>query len=199
VNRASSQALPVAFAQLFREHAPFVWRVLRRHGVPERDLDDGCQAVFLVVHRRLPEFEGRANVRTWIYEIARRVALSEQRRAHVRREIPGESLAQEPSTAPGPDRQLERKRAIVWLEQALSALHPDKREAFVLYELEQMTLAEVAQTLGCPLQTVHYRVKTAREEIRAYEASGLNPERIASPKAHVAARPRARERSEEGP
>jgi hypothetical protein len=49
-----------SFRALFRAHAAFVWRVLRRHGVREADLEDVCQEVFMVVHRRLGEFEGRS-------------------------------------------------------------------------------------------------------------------------------------------
>ena len=51
-----------------------MWRALQRHGVPERELADACQEVFLVVHRREAIFEGRSSVRSWLYGIALRVA-----------------------------------------------------------------------------------------------------------------------------
>src|SRR5690242_9086511 len=69
------------FRELFRQHAPFVWRVLRRYRVAGAELEDVCQEVFTVVYRRLAEFEGRAQFRTWLYEIARRSALAQRRRA----------------------------------------------------------------------------------------------------------------------
>src|ERR1044071_899212 len=69
------------FVALFREHCDFVWRVLRTLGVAPDALDDALQEVFLVVHRRLPEFEGRSALNTWIYAIAYRVAQSQRRRA----------------------------------------------------------------------------------------------------------------------
>ena len=155
------------FAALFRAHAPFVWRVLRRYGVREADLEDTCQEVFVVVHRRLAEFEERAQLRTWIYEIARRVALAESRKVSGRREV-AETDREEPCVALRPDQQLDDKRALAWLEEALASLSEPKREAFVLYELEEMTLAEVAEALGCGLNTAHYRVTTARDELRAF-------------------------------
>ena len=156
------------FAALFRAHAPFVWRVLRRYGVREADLEDTCQEVFVVVHRRLPEFAGRAQLRTWIYEIARRVALAESRRITRRREVDPDGAPEDPCPALRPDQQLDDKRALASLEEALASLSEAKREAFILYELEEMTLAEVAEALGCGLNTAHYRVTTARDELRAY-------------------------------
>ena len=60
--------------QIFREYAPFVWRGLRRLGVPECDVEDVCQEVFVVVHRKLGDFEGRSSLRTWIYGICARTA-----------------------------------------------------------------------------------------------------------------------------
>src|SRR5262245_16770067 len=72
--------------QVFVDHAKYVWRTLRYCGVAPVDLEDVCQEVFLIVHRKLPEFEGRSSLRTWIYGICLRVARQESRRAHRRRE-----------------------------------------------------------------------------------------------------------------
>jgi RNA polymerase sigma-70 factor, ECF subfamily len=153
------------FRQLFREHSAFVWRVLRRHGVPERELEDACQEVFLVVHRRLPEFEGRSSLRTWIYGIAVRVGLGLRRRAFMRREllIPGP----EESTAPvdSVDAAYARQQAQKWLKGALAELPRPKREVFVLYELEEMTMADTASALGIPENTALYRLYGARKDI----------------------------------
>lgn len=175
---ASQRPVQQPFAELFRAHAPFVWRVLRRHGVMDADLEDVCQEVFVVVCRRLVEFEGRSSLRTWIYEIARRSALA-QRRLHARR--PGAAAALDAELADGgldPEAELEQARALRWLETALARLSDEKREAFVLYELEEMTLAEVAEAQGCALNTVHYRVTTARTELQALAARSPQPPRL---------------------
>ena len=71
--------------EVFREHHTYVWRSLRRLGLSEAEVDDAVQDVFLVVHERLPEFEFRASLRTWLFRIAMNVAMSHRRR-HARAE-----------------------------------------------------------------------------------------------------------------
>src|SRR5262249_21997714 len=140
VPHASPSMRAVPFKQLFDEHAGFVWRALRRHGVPQRELEDACQEVFLVVFRRLPDFEGRSSLRTWIYGIAVRVAAGIRRRAFLHREL----LGAESPEASGASDLLEdyaQREAQRLLHAALAELSPPKREAFVLYELEGMTVA----------------------------------------------------------
>ena len=61
-------------AEIFRQYAPFAWRALRRLGVPDADVEDVCQEVFVVVHRKLGDFEGRSSLKTWIYGICPRTA-----------------------------------------------------------------------------------------------------------------------------
>jgi RNA polymerase sigma-70 factor (ECF subfamily) len=154
----------VPFKELFDEHAAFVWRVLRRHGVPARELEDACQEVFLVVFRRLPEFEGRSSIRTWIYGIAVRVAIALRRRAFMRREL----LRTEPPeafTTDGPGEIYAQREAQRLLDAALGELPRPKREVFVLYELEGMTIAETAAALGVAENTALYRLYGARKEI----------------------------------
>jgi RNA polymerase sigma-70 factor (ECF subfamily) len=151
------------FHALFSEHAGFVWRALKRHGVPAQDLEDGCQEVFLVVHRRHCEFAGRSTFRTWLYGIAVRVATSLRRKAHVR-----EQLADDPSELafePAQERALEHKQRLSWLDHVLRELDDEKREAFVLYELEGMNVAELAQATDVPQATALSRLHQAREEV----------------------------------
>jgi RNA polymerase sigma-70 factor (ECF subfamily) len=161
---ASSDSTPEArdFSELFRDHAAFVWRVLRRFGVHDADLEDVCQEVFLVVHRRLHEFEGRSSLSTWIYEIARRSALAHLRLRPQRREQGPDALNTMLDAAPAADQALAQRAALDWLELSLLELDEDKREAFILYELEELSLADVAAAVGAPINTVHYRIQTAR-------------------------------------
>lgn len=169
VSDAEQKLSAQRFRELFRSHAPFVWRVLRRHGVSDAELEDVCQDVFVVVHRRLAEFQGRASLRTWIYEIARRSALAQVRkRAKVPRLVTEHSELADSER--GPDATLEHERDLRWLEAALSRLSDEQREAFVLYELEEMSLSEVADAQGCALNTAHYRVTCAREQLHALAA-----------------------------
>jgi RNA polymerase sigma-70 factor (ECF subfamily) len=152
------------FARLFAAEAPRVWRVLRRLGIAQADLEDVCQEVFLVVYQRWHEFRGDSSLRTWIYGIALRKALGHRRRKHVRDSRP---LAHEPSTAPEQQQALESAEQRQLLQRALDRLGDGKREVFVLYELEQLAMREVADALGLPLHTAYARLYAARAELAA--------------------------------
>lgn len=152
------------FADVFRDHAPYVWRVLRRLGIREADAEDLAQEVFVVVHRKLPEFEARSSMKTWIYGICARVASDHRRRAHVRREQPTEDVPEERRSAP----QLhdyEREQARALLDAALAELDEDKRAVFVLYEIGELEMKDVAEALGCPIQTAYSRLHAARKRV----------------------------------
>lgn len=154
-----------SFDQVFREHAPFVWRTLRRLGVREADVDDVCQEVFVVVHRKLPEFEGRSSLRTWIYGICIRTASAHRKLAR-HREMPTDSPPEREAEGT-PHESLARRRALEKLDRALHELDEDKRTVFVLYEIEELGMAEIAEIVGCPLQTAYSRLHAARDKVQA--------------------------------
>jgi RNA polymerase sigma-70 factor (ECF subfamily) len=153
-------------AEVFREHAPFVWRALRRLGVPESDVDDVCQEVFVVVHRKLADFEGRSSLRTWIYGICARTASDYRRSGRVRREIVTDAPP-EAAHDGGQHDALAMRQARAQLDRILDTLDDDKRAVFVLYEIEELSMAEVAEALGCPLQTAYSRLHAARKLVEA--------------------------------
>jgi RNA polymerase sigma-70 factor (ECF subfamily) len=134
--------------------------------VPEADADDMCQEVFVIAHRRLADFEGRSSVRTWVYGICVRVASDYRRRIRGRREI---TLASPPEpSAPAPQvEELAAREARAALDRILEAIDEDKRAVFVLYEIEELPMAEVAEAVGCPLQTAYSRLHAARREVDA--------------------------------
>lgn len=149
--------------EVFDAEVAFVFRVLRRLGVPERDLDDAAQDIFVVVHRRLPSFEGGLSLRAWLFGIAKRVALARRRRASQRLERL-ESEAGDSGVSRSNEEQIAA-RAL--LERALAALDDPKREVLFLYELEGMPMHEVAEAIGCPLQTAYSRLRSARAIVRS--------------------------------
>ena len=157
--------IPADFGVIVRENAPYVWRVLRRLGVREADVEDVAQDVFVVVHRKLREFEGRSSLRTWIYGICTRTASDHRRHAHVRREEatsrPPERAGSAPQLA-----ELEARDRRAMLDAALDALDDDKRAILVLYEIEEVPMKEVAEVLGCPLQTAYSRLHAARRDLK---------------------------------
>jgi RNA polymerase sigma-70 factor (ECF subfamily) len=163
---APEAAPALDFARAFRELAPFAWRVLRRLGVAEADVEDVCQEVFLVVHRRLDAFEGRSSLRVWVYGICMRAAWEYRRRPHRRREEATSSPPEASIPAPQDD-EIDRRRALALLDAALDELDDEKRAVFVLYEIEHVPMQEVAQAARCPLQTAYSRLHAARRQVEA--------------------------------
>src|SRR5262245_26736796 len=160
-------------SELFRVHASFVARVLRRAGVAERDLCDATQEVFLVVQRRVHEFEGRSQPRTWLYRIAWNVASETRRRAFRRRELLEWTV--EPEAAePCVLEHLETRERLEALRVAVAELDPDKREALVHAELDERPLNELAARRGIPLKTAFSRLYAARKALqRALRDQGV--------------------------
>jgi RNA polymerase sigma-70 factor (ECF subfamily) len=152
--------------ELFDEYGQFVWRTVRYLGIREADIEDVCQEVFLTVHRKLSGFEGRSSIRTWLYGICLRVASDHRRRAHVRRELPA-SAPPAPGVGGDQDEEVARKQARARLGSILDQLDDDKRAVFVLYEIEELTMKQVARIVGCPLQTAYSRLHAARSKVVA--------------------------------
>jgi RNA polymerase sigma-70 factor (ECF subfamily) len=141
--------------------------VLGRLGVPKPDVADVCQEVFLIVHRRLPDYdEDRATLRAWIYGICVRAAADYRKRAYRRHERVG-APALELVVSPQQHRELELRRARAKLQAVLFSLDDGKREVFVLYELEELPMSEVAKIVDCPLQTAYSRLHAARKAVAA--------------------------------
>lgn len=162
--RAESAAA-LNLAGIYAEHFRYVWRCLRSLGVRDAQLEDSLQDVFIVVQRRLPEFDGGAELRTWLYAIALRVARKYRERA--RRDPESLEAAREhtPELPAAPDANVDNAASREQLElahRALSALDDDKREVFVLARVEQMSAPEIAGVLGLPLNTVYSRFRAAR-------------------------------------
>ncbi len=151
---------------IFREHAPYVQRVIRQLGVAPGDVDDALQDVFVIVHRKVADFEQRGSVRAWVHGIAIRVAARYRRRRTASREVASgdEREAIDPRT---PAEDLSDQDARRVLATILDRLDDEKRTVFILYELEGLTMHEVAQAMDTPLQTAFYRLHSARELVYA--------------------------------
>jgi RNA polymerase sigma-70 factor (ECF subfamily) len=163
IARAASSE-PVTAEALFHAYAAFAWRVLRRLGVREADADDVCQEVFVIVHRRIPEYEPRSSPRAWLYAICVRVAADYRKRAHVRREVCSEP-PREPAIEAAQEDDVALRQAREVLDRLLDELDDDKRAVFVLHQIEELAMKEVAAALGCPLQTAYSRLHAAQREL----------------------------------
>jgi RNA polymerase sigma-70 factor (ECF subfamily) len=154
------------FEEVYRDNVRFVWRSVRRLGVAESDVEDVCQHVFEVVHRQLPGFRGESKVTTWLFGIVYRVVADFRRSAHERRRAQHEGEI-EIAVEPSQEAELERGKARAILDQLLGQLDDEKRATFVLCELEGLEVKEVAEMMGCPVQTVYSRLRAARERVEA--------------------------------
>lgn len=158
-----ARAEVLAFDDVYEQHIGFVWRVLRSLGVPPAQLEDAAQDVFVVVHRRLPEFEGRAAITTWLFAITRKIAANHRKRA-----VPPPALP-EPSASASADpfRDAARAEAAAQVAAILDRMDEDKRLVFTLVELEHVSVADVARMLGINANTAASRLRLARGEFAA--------------------------------
>jgi RNA polymerase sigma-70 factor (ECF subfamily) len=157
------------FRAFFEAHRPLVMTRLRRLGVPDADQSDVCQEIFVILHRRMPGYDGSIPLRAWVQSICDRVAATYLRLARRRRKRASATpvLGVLRCVPASQDREVDTRRACERAETLLKSLDDEKRRVFVLYELEGLHMYEVADELGCPLQTGYSRLRAARKIIRA--------------------------------
>lgn len=159
-------AMRPTFAQIYESQVDFVWRNLSRLGVAPASVDDATQDVFLVVHKKLHSFRPDASLKAWLAAIAVRVA-HDYRRSAQRKGIV-EPLSEElvdSKRTPVEVAALSQGRELI--DRVLDTLDVEKREVFVLAELEEMTAPEISEALEVRLNTVYSRLRVAREEFNA--------------------------------
>lgn len=161
------------FRALVDEHMPYVWRQLRLMGVAERDLDDGCQEVFVIVHRRLAEFEGRSSLRTWIHRIAYWVASDHRKRVRRGNELAHDEAPQPPAP---PHAELETEQAWRRLLGLLEQLPEVQRQVFVHFEIQGRPMSEIIELLGCSSSSAYAWLDSARETLRSNLRLAREPE-----------------------
>ena len=173
---------PPSFEQVYAETFPAVWRTTRRLGVVEDAIDDVVQEVFVTVYRRLHQFEGRCSVKTWVFGILVRVVNNYRRtrrrkgQGHATSAVVGDPHELVDPT-PRPLELFSRREAGHVLRQILTKLDDDKAEAFVLAEIEGLTVPEIAEAIGANVNTVYSRLRAARKDFeRARKQLALRSE-----------------------
>lgn len=153
----------------------FVARVLRNAGTPEAEIDDDVQRTFITAAKRLDDVRPGAE-KSFLLQIALRVAAHARRTVARRREIPTEDAPEPVEAFATPEQLTDQKRARQLLDQVLDAMSTDLRTVFVLYEFEELSMAEIASVLGIPQGTVASRLRRARldfkERVRSLERFG---------------------------
>jgi RNA polymerase sigma-70 factor (ECF subfamily) len=142
---------------------------IRALGGMDADQEDLAQEVFIVVRRKLCQFDGR-NLRGWLYRITQRTVRDYRRAAWFRRLLSRRTSLSYDSAVlnliePGetPPEQLERREAEATLNVALERMNTKHRAAFVLFELEGYSGKEIAELEGVKLATVWTRLHQARK------------------------------------
>ena len=155
------------FRELYLSHFDFVWGTLRRLGVPETDALDLAQRVFYVAYLKLSEFEYRAPLSDWLFRIAFNITRHYRRTASFRREVATdlEELDQLIGAHDELRERDEKPNRLAIAEALLNRLPNEQRDVFVLFELEGLSGAEIADVLGIPVGTVRSRLRLARESV----------------------------------
>lgn len=169
---------PPAFERFYREHFAVAWRGLRRLGVAVEDCEDATQEVFVAAHRRWYAFDGAVPRHAWLFGIVRRIAWrfhrTERRRARRHAALGGSDVP-----VATPDEMLARAEAGRMLDEFLAQLDRERREAFVLGELEELGRIELGGVLGINPNTAYSRLQSARRRFFAHFAA-LDDEACAS-------------------
>lgn len=156
------------FASVYRLNFAYVFRTLRRLGVRPAELNDATQETFMVVLRRLDDYEPERPIEPWLFGIAFRVAAA-QRRRRARRIIEvfsrPEDVADDDSL--GPESSFADRQARGLVLEGLEALNLDRRAVFVMHDIDGQSVPEIARALDVPLNTVYSRLRVAREEFFA--------------------------------
>jgi RNA polymerase sigma-70 factor (ECF subfamily) len=165
---ASDERAAPSFEFVYREFFGFVWSCTRRLGIVENELDDVVQEIFLVIHARLHTLQHPESIKSWIYGIVRRTASTYHRAKRAKlanaSAIDAEVAIQYPQP-PSPHELAEQSDQVRLLWELLDKLDPEKREVFVLNELDEMTVPEIALALDVPVNTVYSRLRVARQEL----------------------------------
>lgn len=162
----AAQPRPQSVADVYREHGDFVWASLQRMGVRDADLQDQLQEVFVVVHRRLGDFEGRSALTTWLFGICLRVVAGYRRKLARRKEQGYETLPDvvDEGEERDPEQSAARQQARARLAKVLDDMDVDKRAVLVMFEVESLSCDEIAQMLAVPVGTIYSRLHAARAQ-----------------------------------
>jgi RNA polymerase sigma-70 factor (ECF subfamily) len=154
---------------LVETHYEFVWRSLRRLGVLDGDVEDAVQRVFIVTARKVDSIRSGAE-RAFLFQTALRVAADDRRARRRRREIPVADHEPTDSGAPGAEDLMDMRRARRMLDAILDGMDLELRAVFTLFELDQLTVTEIAELLAIPRGTVASRLRRAKAEFHEQAA-----------------------------
>jgi len=175
----SSGSSTPAFRTIFESEYGYIRNSVARMGIRPADVPDVVHDVFLVVHKKLVEFDATRPLRPWLFGIAFRVAVGVKRRMGYRMErMDGDdAMPLRASSEPSPEELVSDEQRRTVLAEAMDLLDDDKRAVFVLHDLDGTSMPVVAESLEIPLNTAYSRLRLAREVLRArLSRRGFAPE-----------------------
>lgn len=166
ITHASDRVAPFDLGAVYAREFDWVWHTLRRLGVAPRNLPDVTHDVFVVVHQRAFTFDPSRPLRPWLFGVAYRVARDHLNLGRNRNESVGEAV-EVADPAPSQDHRVEQSQARDLVLAALQSLDLDRRVVFILHDLEEQPMREIADALGVPAKTLYARLAVAREHFVA--------------------------------
>jgi RNA polymerase sigma-70 factor (ECF subfamily) len=161
----SSERVPV-FRELYAAHSQYLWRTLRRLGVPSADQEDLLQEVFLRALRSLSSLDPGLPARPWLFGIAFRVVSDFRRLSRHRLEVLQGAL-EESDQAPNPAEAYEQSESSERLLRALQQVPLERRALLLMFYFDECTMTEIAKVFPMPVQTLYTRLRHARQELLA--------------------------------
>ena len=165
-NASAAHEARVKFRALYDAEIHFVWNRLQRLGVPSRDVPDAAHEVFIVVHKLFAEIDWSRPLRPWLFAISVRVAAQYRRKSANKNEVLTDEQHESQVNASA-EQQLESREKRALIEEALRSIDIDRRPVFMLHELDETPIPEIAKLLDIPLNTAYSRLRLAREEFNA--------------------------------
>ena len=163
---AQRESVRPSFEEVYAGEKDYIWRTVRRLGVPERHTEDVTHDVLLIVHRKLEDFNPRRPLRPWLFGIAMRVASDFRRTSKNAKESPRAHLdpVDDGRHARSADMNIEEAEGRALVYQALDTLNDDRRAVFILHEIDGDSIPTIAEALSIPVNTAYSRLRVAREE-----------------------------------
>lgn len=148
--------------RVYREQRDYVWRTLRRLGVPAWHLEDVTHDVFVAVHGSLHRYDPARPLKPWLFGVAFRVASDFSRKAANKKELLEAPRHEVQSGGPTAEEELERARQRALILRALEALPKAQRAVFILHDIDGEKVPAIAKALDVPLNTAYSRLRLAR-------------------------------------
>ncbi len=161
-----TSALADSYWRTVAPETAWIHRQVRRLGVRDADLDDATQEVLVDLYRKWESFETGRSLRAWVFGFVVNVVGNYLRRPHIRREDLTDEL-EAPDGRPGADEQIASAESRALVVEALHSVDFERRSVFVMSEIEELPMSEIATTLAIPVNTAYSRLRLARREFAA--------------------------------